>query len=163
MKGSRLVGALALLALATSCTADPPEPAMTPVADVEVGDVSVHIALDAAGRVCSSVGDGSPVCQGTSGPLDVGIQEAQLSREAGAPLLMRVVVDPATTLTGLPEQSIRVNIDAERDLVLAPAAGDVCITYLRPDGVAGTASLHQPEIDDGSGDITAAAPASGCE
>lgn len=154
---------LAILAFSTGCTADPAAPKLTTVADVVVGGISVHVALDDAGRVCSAVGDGSPVCQGTSGPLDVGIQEAQLSREAGAPFLMRVVVDPVTTLTGLPEQSIRVHIDAERDLVLAPTAGDVCFTYLRPDGVAGTATLHQPEIDDGSGDITAAAPAIGCE
>lgn len=43
----------------------------------------------------------------------------RLDREQGAPLLMRLLVDHQTDVKGLPETSVRVSVDGNRDLVRA--------------------------------------------
>jgi hypothetical protein len=93
----------------------------------------------------------------------MGIQAARLDPEHGAPLLMRLVVNPKTKLSGLPLQSVRVNVDRNRDLVLAPStASAVCFTYSLPNGTSGTATVQKSTIDEGTGVTASAAEPTGC-
>ena len=153
---------LAFLIVGVGCT-DEPDRTMTPLADVVAGGVSVHVALDDAGNPCSSVGEGLPVCLAIGAEAGVGILDAHLDQEPGAPLLMRVLVDPDTQFVGLPEGSTRVPIDERRVLLLAATTlSIVCFTYTKPDGTPGTVEIHQTQVDTGSGVTTGAQAETGC-
>lgn len=154
---------LAILAFSSGCTADPAAPKLTTLADVMVGGVSVHVALDDTGNVCSSVGDGLTLCVGALESSDVGVQDARLDPEPKAPLLMRVLVDPDTELVGLPVESVRVPIDAQRVLVLAvTTSSTVCFEYTKPDGTPSTVEVHATQVDTGAGVTTGADTETGC-
>jgi hypothetical protein len=88
---------------------------------------------------------------------------ARFDPEHGAPLLMRLVVNSKTKLSGLPQQTVRVNVDRHRDLALAPStASTACIAYSLPNGKSGTVIVQKTITDEVTGATAFAAAPTGC-
>lgn len=118
---------------------------------VDVEGVSVEVATSADRGICSRVLDEDWVCQPLDHDQGQAMQWAQLKREPGAPLLLRVVAAADATIEGL-DGAERVRV-AEHDLVLAAVdSGPVCFRAGLPTATElGRIVVNEAALDNGSG------------
>jgi len=153
---------LGVVVLVAGCSSEGTVVMVQPLEDVSVGGLRVEVSVDGNGGVCSLPAGGALICLGSSSDLGTGIRGMRLDPEPGAPLLMRMLVDPETTVDGLPRSAVRVSVDGRRDLVLATStASTMCVTYATQAGVSGSATVQLSSAGDATM-FTAGASEPGC-
>ena len=150
--GVVIVGALVL-----GACSDDGMPSVLQELDTSLGDVPVHVTYDNASRVCSSVSNGTPVCQSIDIQQDMGIQQAELDQDTTGVYVLRLLVRSEATLDGMPAEVMRMSAGLDTDLVMALYdSAPACFHQTDPDGQTRIVTVAASQIDTSSG-VTAAA------
>ncbi len=123
----------------------------------------VHVSYDNASRVCSTVGNGTAVCQSIDLHPIQGIQRAQLDPVDGPPYVLRLLVQSGATLDGMPTDVMRMSVGLDTDLVVALYdTAPACFRQTDPDGQTHTVTVAASQVDTGTGVTAVASTESTC-
>jgi hypothetical protein len=122
-----------------------------------LGDAPVHVTYDNASRVCSTVRNGTPVCQTIDLQQGTGIQQARLDQDKSGVYVLRLLLQSEATLDGMPSEVMRMSVGLDTDLVVALYdSAPACFHQTDPDGQTRIVTVEASQVDNGSG-VTAAA------